>query len=304
VSARPSGEQFPISSGGHRATIVEVGGGIRSYTVDGQPLLDGYDDSEMCTGARGLPLIPWPNRLEDGAYTFDEVEHQLSLSEPATHNAIHGLLRFRNWRVTEHEEDRVVIGTVLHPCQGYPFCLDVSVEYVLNGVGLAVRTTATNVGELPCPYGTGHHPYLFVGTDTIDGCSLQVHAERWLPTDDRGLPTGVETVDASPYDFREERPIGSQDIDYTFTDLARDTDGLAWVHLTAPEEGRGVELWLDKSYPYVEIYTSHTQPDPHWRRGLGVEPMTCAPNAYRSGDGLQRLKPGQSTTSRWGVQPA
>lgn len=303
MSAIPSGEQFVIASGEHEAVIVEVGGGIRSYTVAGEPLLDGYDACDMCTGARGQPLIPWPNRIEEGAYTFDGSSFQLSLTEPEKRNAIHGLLRWRNWAVSDHDHDRVVVGTRLHPCQGYPFSLDVKVEYILNGIGLAVRTTATNIGTVPCPYGAGQHPYLFLGTDTIDSCHLQLPAEAWLPTDDRGLPTGLERVGGSPYDFRAGRTIGGQEIDNTFTELKRDTNGLAWVRLAAPK-ARGVELWLDRSYPYVEIYTSHTQPRPHWRHGLGVEPMTCPPNAYRTGDGLIRLQPGQTASSRWGIQPA
>jgi len=303
MSEAPSGEQFVIASGDHEAVIVEVGGGIRSYSVAGESLLDGYETSEMCTGARGLPLIPWPNRIEDGAYTFEGNHYQLDLTEPEKHNAIHGLLRARNWIVVRHDHDKVVVGTRLHPCQGYPFCLDVMVEYALNGIGLAVRTTTTNIGDTPCPYGTGQHPYLFVGTDTIDACRLHFHAEQWLPTHDRGLPTGAEPVDRSPYDFRVGRIIGEQEIDNTFTGLARDSDGLAWVRLSAPS-GRGVELWLDSGYPFVEIYSAHTQPGRHHRRGLGVEPMSCAPNAYRSGNGLKRLAPGETTTARWGIQPA
>jgi aldose 1-epimerase len=299
----PSGQQLHVASGKHEAVIVEVGGGIRTYTVDGQPLLDGYEATEMCTGARGLPLIPWPNRIEDGAYTFDGIDHQLALTEPEKHNAIHGLLRSRSWTVLRHEDDRVTVGTRLHPCQGYPFSLDVAVEYALTDIGLEVRTTATNIGDLPCPFGTGHHPYLFVGPETIDSCHLHVQAERWLPTDDRGLPTGVQPVDGSPYDFRDGRLIGEQDIDNTFTGLARDSDGLAWVRLSAPG-GRGAELWLDRDYSYLEIYTAHTQSDRHHRRGLGVEPMSCAPNAFRSGQGLRRLEPGETATSRWGIQPA
>jgi aldose 1-epimerase len=39
------------------------------------------------------------------------------------------------------------------------------------------------------------------------------------------------------------------------------------------------------------------------RRGLAVEPMTCAPNAFRSGDGLRRLEPGASFTASWGIAP-
>lgn len=67
MSVVPSGEQFEIVAGRHRVTLVEVGGGIRRYTHDGRDVLDGYSLEEMCVGARGTPLIPWPNRLADGA---------------------------------------------------------------------------------------------------------------------------------------------------------------------------------------------------------------------------------------------
>ncbi|MDQ2826340.1 MAG: aldose 1-epimerase family protein [Actinomycetota bacterium] len=302
MSATPSGEQFHIGAGDHEVTIVEVGAGIRSYTVGGQEVLDGYAVTDRCTGARGLPLIPWPNRIADGAYTFDGVDYQVPITEPASHNAIHGFLRWRNWTAREHSADRVVMGTVLHPMMGYPFTLDVSVDYSIGRTGLTVRTTATNLGDQPCPYGAGQHPYLTLGTDLVDPCTLHLDAARWLPTDDRGLPTGTEPVAGSAYDFRTGRQIGAQDIDYTFTDLARDDDGRAWVHLSAPND-RSVGVWLDPSYSFVEIYTAHTQPEPYWRRGLGVEPMTCAPNAFASGDGLLRLDPGESTVGTWGIRP-
>lgn len=302
MTIRPSGTQFEITAGDNRVSIVEVGGGIRSFLAGGRPVLDGYDVDERCTGARGLPLIPWPNRLADGAYTFDGTDHQVPLTEPDKHNAIHGFLRWRSWTAREHTTNRVVMGTVLHPMMGYPFTLDVTVAYTLGEEGLTVHTTATNLGEQPCPYGGGQHPYLTLGTELIDPCTLQLDAGQWLPTNDRGLPTGAEPVNGSPYDFRAARGIGHQDVDYTFTDLARDANGLAWVRMSAPD-GRHADVWLDESYPFVEIYTAHTQPKPYWRRGLGVEPMTCAPNAFVSGDGLIRLEPGHTASSRWGLHP-
>ncbi|HEY5456192.1 MAG TPA: aldose 1-epimerase family protein [Acidothermaceae bacterium] len=252
----PSGQQFQISHGDQHATVVEVGGGLRRYDVAGRQLLDGYSAEEQCTGARGLPLIPWPNRIQDGTYRFDGVNYQVPLTEPEAHNAIHGFGRWRNWARHQHTESQVVMGIVLHPQMGYPFTLDVRVDYQLTGTGLAVRTTATNIGAHPCPYGTGQHPYLSLGTHLIDDCELHLDAARWLPTDDRGLPTGTAPVEGSAYDFRNPRQIGAQDIDYTFTDLARDNDGLAWVHLSAG--GRGaIDLWVDGSYPYIEIYCPH-----------------------------------------------
>lgn len=298
----PSGTQFEISHGQQHATVVEVGGGIRRYRVGERDLLDGDALDQRCTGARGLPLIPWPNRIQDGAYSFDDIEYQLPLTEPENHNAIHGFLRWRNWTCRQHTRNSVAMGTVLHPQMGYPFTLDVSVEYSIGEDGLTVRTTATNVGYRPCPYGTGQHPYLSLGTGLIDTCELELDAGRWLPTDDRGLPTGHAAVADSDYDYRAKRQIGAQDIDYTFSDLARDTDGRAWVRVIAPDGG-SLALWADQAYPFIEIYTAHTQAEPHWRTGLGVEPMTCAPNAFRNGEGLLRLAPGESSTASWGLLP-
>ena len=66
MASVPSGEQFEIVHGEHRATIVEVGGGVREYAVGDRQVLDPYARDAMCDGAHGAPLIPWPNRLADG----------------------------------------------------------------------------------------------------------------------------------------------------------------------------------------------------------------------------------------------
>ena len=39
------------------------------------------------------------------------------------------------------------------------------------------------------------------------------------------------------------------------------------------------------------------------RRSAAVEPMTCAPNAFRSGDGLIVLEPGDTHVATWGISP-
>ena len=70
MSAPPSGRQIEISSGEQRATIVELGGALRSYTVGSRERIEGYDRDEMCSGSRGQPLVPWPNRIAAGSYEF------------------------------------------------------------------------------------------------------------------------------------------------------------------------------------------------------------------------------------------
>jgi aldose 1-epimerase len=302
VRELPSGRQYTIVHGDDRVTVVEVGGGLRSYVAGGRELLDGYAQDEMATGARGQPLIPWPNRLRDGRYTWEGNQHQTPLSEPEKGNAIHGFLRFANWTCLGQTTSQVDLGHVLHPRPGYPFTLAVRLSYRLGPEGLTVTTDARNTGSQALPYACGQHPYLAAPPGIVDQCTLQAPGAAYLPTDDRGIPTGSQPVQGSQYDFRAARELGSLELDLGFTDLDRDDDGRAWVRLQAPD-GRGAAVWLDESYPYVELFTGDSLPDPdRRRRGLGVEPMTAPPNALQSGTDVVHLEPGASTSASWGMR--
>jgi aldose 1-epimerase len=296
----PSGEQIEISFGDQRAVVVEVGGGLRSYTAGGRDVLDGYGIDEESLSGRGQVLIPWPNRLQDGSYEFDGRRHQLPLTEPELSNAIHGLVRWDGWRAGERETHRIVMKYVVHPQPGYPFTLALNVEYALSEDGLTVRTTATNVGSEACPYGYGAHPYLTLETETIDSLVLRAPGARVLFHDERDLPVGSEPVEGTEYDFRAPRPIGGTKLDNAFTDLERDADGCALVSLEDPATGRSVTLWVDEHYPYLMLFTGDPLPDVN-RRALAVEPMTCPPNAFRTGDSVIRLGPGESAAGAWGI---
>jgi aldose 1-epimerase len=300
----PSGRQFELRHGDQHAVVVEVGGALRSYVGGGHELLDGYSAQERCTSARGQSLIPWPNRLRDGRYAFHKREHQLPLTEPDKHNAIHGLVRWANWSPASPAEDRVTVTHVLHPQSGWPFALALEIEYSLSGDGLTVRTSACNVGSGPCPYGAGAHPYLTLGTERIDPLHLQSPGQRYMTSDERGIPTGSEPVRGTEFDFLQPRELGDTRLDTAYGDLRRDEDGRARVRLTDPGRQRRVTLWVDESHPYLMLFTGDSLPDAaRRRRGLGIEPMTCAPNALQSGEGLRILAPGESFTSAWGIAP-
>jgi aldose 1-epimerase len=296
----PSGEQITITAGDQQAVIVEVGGGLRSYSAGGEELLDGYRAEEMSSSGRGQVLIPWQNRLQDGSYEFDGRHHQLPLNEPERRNAIHGLVRWASWTTAEQEPHRAVMKHVLYPQPGYPFTLGISVEYALSDSGLQVQTTATNLGAAPCPYGSGAHPYLTLGTERIDHLMLRVPGRSVLQSDERGLPVATDLVEGTEYDFQQPRRIDSTRFDHAFTDLKRGQDGLARVELRDPDRGMQVSLWVDQSYPYFMIFSGDSIPNFN-RRSLAVEPMTCPPNAFRTGDALVRLEPGSSLMSTWGI---
>ena len=59
-------------------------------------------------------------------------------------------------------------------------------------------------------------------------------------------------------------------------------------------------VWFDDRFPYVQLFTGdHPEVE---RRGLAVEPMTCPPNAFRTGEGLIVLQPGETFRGRWGIR--
>ncbi|HTI33365.1 MAG TPA: aldose 1-epimerase family protein, partial [Miltoncostaea sp.] len=252
----PSGEQLALRHGSWEAVVVEVGGGLRSLTHDGAPVLDGFAEGEMASGGRGQVLVPWPNRLAGGTYEWAGRRLQAPLSEPAAGNAIHGLVRWCNWTATDRSNERVTMRLRLHPQPAYPFTLDLAMAYALGDDGLTVTLTARNAGDADAPFGAGFHPYVTAGTALVDEAVLTVPADTWLPADGAGIPTGERRPVDGELDHRAGRAIGGAVLDHCFTDLTRDADGRATVTLAGPS--RRVRLWLDGTFGFVMVFTGDT----------------------------------------------
>ena len=298
----PSGEQNNIRRESFAATTVEVGAGLRTLAAGDWEVLDGYSSDEMCRDGRGQILLPWPNRVDGGQYTFEGATYQLPINEVPYGNAIHGLVRWVNWRTTELTGNRVTQAHRLYPSPGYPFTLDLSVTYTLSGQDLQVTLRATNVGPLPCPFGAGQHPYVRVGPGLVNDALLQVPARTIYRYDKRLIPRDKLSVAGTPLDFRTARLIGETQINMDYTDLERGGDGRAGVMVRAPDGTRSVEVWMDEAFKHVTIYTGETVYPPERRRhGFAVEPMTCPPNAFVSGEDLLVLQPGDAWSGRWGI---
>ena len=295
-----TGPQYEISAGAWRATVTGLGAGLRELTRDGRFVITSYDADELPPHGSGQFLAPWPNRVDGGRYRFGGAEYQLALSEPANDNAIHGLVRWSAWSLVVAEPDAVVLRNEAHGQQGYPFSVEIDVTYtVADATGLTVETTARNRGSRPAPWGTGAHPYLTLGTD-VDSWELTLPAQSRLPSDGRGIPAGPpEDVAGTEYDFRKPRRIGLTRIDHAFTGLTREDDDRAWVKMSA--DGGAIGLWADATYPWLQVFTGDALEPERRRKALAVEPMTCPPNAFASGDDLVTLAPGQSITHTWGI---
>jgi aldose 1-epimerase len=299
VSVAPTGEQYEISSGAYRAIVTEVGATLRSLSVDGRDVVRGFGVDEMSKAGRGQNLVPWPNRIRDGRYSFGGVTQQLALSEPARHNASHGLARYVPWVLVNKEMDAVSNRVRVHPQPGWPGTLEATITHQLNEAGLTVTVEATNVGSTELPFGYGAHPYLTVGESTVDEVALTVPAASYLEVDEeRLLPLKVSPVAGTAYDLREGRVLGSMSLDTAMTDLARDSDGRWRVRLQLRDHY--AELWGDEMMQWTQVFTGG--PNRDW--SIAVEPMTCAPDAFNPGPthgDLKVLAPGEGFVGQWGI---
>jgi aldose 1-epimerase len=283
-----------VTAGGARLAVDLRGGGLRELTVGQWQLLDGYPAGTVPAGRRGGVLLPWPNRLRDGRWRWRGADLQLDVVSAASPNAVHGLLSAQPWAVLAERPAGVTVGTVLQPRAGYPFRLAAAIDYDLGPGQLTVTVRVRNAGDEDAPFGVGMHPYLHVGAPLEGGVAdaeLTVPARTAMVVDG-GLPTG----ESRPFDGAVGR-IGDRALDDPVTDLVRDDGGWARVGLRGP--AGALELAVDRSWPWLQVYTGDTLPAGQRRRSVAVEPMTCPPNALADGADLVVLAPEGTWSGTW-----
>lgn len=288
----PFGEQYRIAGGGYTATISGLGGALREFRYRSTPIVWGSPDNSLPSGSAGQVLAPWPNRLADGMYEFHGVRGVAPLDEPVRHNAIHGLVRWLYWDREYLERDRVKLRCDLAPQPAYPFHLSLAVLYELREEGLVVRVEAEAKGHDPVPFGIGFHPYFLGEQGTLDHARLMLPARAHYVLDERGLPQSRATTSPELVELNSASGLGliNARLDDCFSDLIRDAEGTAVIRYL-PGEGEIAEvvLRLGPHFDYVMCYTGDTLAEVERRHAVAIEPMTCAPNAFVSGDGLREL---------------
>ena len=199
----------------------------------------------MSTSGRGQVLMPWPNRLQGGAYEFGGgvISSHSTSRRPATRSTASSAGRTgrspnaRETRECQHD---------LHPRPGYPFSLELAIEYSLSQPASACRRRR----RMPVLSLARSAAALIRISRSARRRSTRVllHApgSTVLHSDEHGIPTARQ-VDGTEHDFRRPRPIGTTKLDHAFTDLERDADGVARVELVPPDGGAGLVLWVDEA---------------------------------------------------------
>jgi aldose 1-epimerase len=294
-----TGTQYELSVGEYAATVVEVGAGLRRFSYRGIDVTAPYGADVLPPKGNGGVLVPWPNRLRGGHYTFAGTDYQLALTEPAKRNAIHGLARWVRWTPLAISPDAVTLAIDLVPQTGWVFEVRVEVTYALHAdTGLTVTILAKNTGRTAAPFGAGFHPYLSLHGHALDDVTLQVPARQHLLVDDAQVPVGARSVGASRHDLRRGRRLRELRLDDGFAGLITE-DGRG--HAEVRTKSGSAQVWFDDAFGYLQVFTVDDLAG--GVPAVAIEPMTCPADAFNSGEGLIVLEPLQSWTASWGIRP-
>ena len=306
----PHNQALQISAGNYTATIDPHGAGLAALLYDGKPLVAGYQHARPFTA--GALLAPWPNRTGDGIFSHHGSIHRLACNEADRNNALHGFAAEANWHVTEHSRSAVTLQWQGPARTDWPWPLHYSITWALADDGLSaeltVTNTSTNTGTetahpstASSPFGLGWHPYLSALGAPLDECTLSMPAATNLPLDpDRLLPAGPE-IPATEIVGKHQHMEGIE-LDHCFRMEAPQTSSDHAAHQIELRnaDGHGTILWADEHFGWCQVYTS-PESAPSIGRAVAVEPMTCPPNALRSGESLLQLASASATTFRFGI---
>lgn len=287
-----NGQLVELDDGRTRVVIASAGATLASVRHDDRDLVVPFDPrTQIGTAFQGRCLVPWPNRITDARYRFDDRTFDVPCNERESGAANHGLAAWLPWSTVDVAPTRARLSLDLPASPGYPFDITLSTTFDLTGDGVAIVVTGTNAGSTPAPFGIGYHPYLTCGGRPLDECTVTLPADRVLLVDERSAPRALVAVEGSGLDLRESRSLAELTIDNVFTDLG---DSSWKLRLDHPDVGP-VELISDSEW--VQLYTGELLD----RRGLAVEPMTCGVDAFNDADAATSLAPGESRSVRFRI---
>lgn len=272
-----SGKTINLISEDYTATIVTMGGAIAGLRFHGRDITMPFDPESIPIAHQGKILAPWPNRISDGKYSFEDHDYQLAITELSTMSASHGLVAWKDWHIQEMTSSSVALRTYVSPIYGYPFLIRMTARYELvNGMGLRVSVRALNEGSTPAPYGVGMHPYITCNQALIDDCKLTMPFTKCFSLTERKVPD--QEVDAASlgFDFTHGRKIGDTEIDHCF--ISSEERRMNTVLL----ENDDLQVYCKTNVPFVQLFT----PAKLGRKCLAVEPMSCPANAFNNKIGL------------------
>lgn len=219
---------------------------LRRADARWQEITAGLVDDAAFAGSdrnQGATIGRVANRIRDGRFELDGTTHRLPVNDRGhtLHGGPDGFSR-RTWTVVETSPDHAELALVSPDGdQGFPGTLRVRARFEVED--LTLRTSYDAATDAPTVVSLTSHPY-FALTSRVADHDLQVAADRYLPTDDSGIPTGIEPVAGTAYDLRTAVSVDPH-VDHCWVlrgeqamrPVARLEGGDLWVEVATDQPG-------------------------------------------------------------------
>ena len=262
-----------------------LGASLQQLKIGSLNLIDGISCNEngLTTYKNAFKssfLFPYPNRIENGSYSFNGTGYKLFCNETALNNALHGHIHNKPFRITsktfnEKEAKLTLSYSDNGITAGFPFPFNIDITYAISATNIHITFNVLNSGTKAFPFGIGWHPYFNVedlsnSILNFEGISQYELNSNMIPKKEQNikhsLPLKIENTQLDDcYVLRNNRT--------TFNSKK--------YHLK-------IDFSASKKNNFLQIYT------PPNRKSIAIEPMTCAPNAFNNMDGLLTLNPSKS----------
>jgi len=197
------------------ATLLELHvpdrSGARSNVVLGYASLDAYRNG---TSYFGATIGRFANRIAGGHFRLAGRDYHIAKNEG--HNTLHGGRDGFDkalWTIVRDDRASVRLRHVSPDgAGGFPGELTVDVTYTLEAGSLRLDYEATT--DAPTIINLTNHSYFNLDGESagdVYGHDAQIDADRYVPVDERLIPTGeLRDVAGTPFDFRVPTPIGAR----------------------------------------------------------------------------------------------
>jgi aldose 1-epimerase len=275
--------------------VPAIGGSIAAFQFDGIDLmrrLSGADRSNgNVLGVASFPMIPFANRVGGNAFEFDGRRYTFDANNPPEIYHVHGTAWQRAWDAEQLESAQALL--TLEVTDRATYSYRASQHFSLDEDALVLRTSVTNGGDRPMPYGFGHHPWFSRDEDT----RIQFKSRTFYLSEPENM-VGERINLPSELSYDRPRPLPAR---WRCSDYGG-WDGSATISF--PARGVGLTMNADPIYTHIFMFADPTS------AVFCLEPQTNAACAFnRAGgftdpqEGLIILAPNETVSANLRFEP-